>query len=348
MRASSLRHLVSVFPPSLAAVFLVTAPHPLWAALAMLPLPFVFVLLDRTSGNTVGEVADEAAEWPFNLLLVVHAVIAFAILVAFLRLASREGLASVDTWVGAFLVGNNAGVSAIIVGHELVHRRDRRLRLLGRLLLGTVLYDHFATEHVRGHHVRVATGGDPATARFCETLRAFMWRTIPGQFRSAWRIECRRLGDEDMALWDRRQLRNQVGHGVAAELASLVLLGAFLGPAAVVAFLVQAWQGIALLETVNYFEHWGLVRQGKRVSAVDSWDTDSAFTHYAFIGLARHADHHAHPARPYQSLRPVAESPKLPYGYPPMTLLAVVWNARFRQLMTEELRRRGLGPFAPE
>ena len=70
------------------------------------------------------------------------------------------------------------------------------------------------------------------------------------------------------------------------------------------------------------------------------------FTRYALIGLARHADHHAHPVRPYQALRRVEESPKLPYGYPPMVLLALAWNSHFRQIMTAELRRRGLGPFA--
>jgi hypothetical protein len=29
-----------------------------------------------------------------------------------------------------------------------------------------------------------------------------------------------------------------------------------------------------------------------------------------------------------------------------MVLMATVWNSRFRKVMTEELRRRGLGPFA--
>jgi alkane 1-monooxygenase len=353
MRGSALRHLLSVLPPGLAAVFVITAPHPWWWALAMLPLPLALVLADWASGSArereEGPPAAEAGRF-FDVLLVVHAALHFAVLAAFLRLAAREGMASADaiadTLVGAVLVGHNTGWSAIIVGHELIHRQNRGLRLLGRALLCTALYDHFATEHVRGHHVRVATGADPATARFGETLWAFKRRTIPGQLRSAWRIECRRLGDEGMPWWDRRLLGSSVVHGLAVEVASLVALGAFLGPAAVVAFLVQAWQGVDLLETVNYFEHWGLSREGRRVGVTDSWDTDSAFTRYALIGLARHADHHTHPARPYQSLERVSESPKLPYGYPPMVLLASIWNSRFRALMTEELRRRALGPFA--
>ena len=42
------------------------------------------------------------------------------------------------------------------------------------------------------------------------------------------------------------------------------------------------------------------------------------------------------------------ESPKLPRGYFGMVPLAMVRNRKFRRLMTEELRRRGLGPFAAE
>jgi alkane 1-monooxygenase len=355
--------------PAVPLAFVATGPHPWWVALAVLPAPLLFVGVDRLSGTAQESDANEEGNgWPFDLLLVLHALLHFAMLAGYLRLAGRVGVLSADFWVGAVLVGHNTGWSSIIVAHELIHRRSRWARLLGRALLCTALYDHFAIEHVRGHHVRVGTGGDPATARFGETLTSFKWRTIPGQFRSAWRIECRRLGnkgmpdravdegmdkgvdkgigDSGMPWWDPRLLRNHVARGLAVEIALAVIAGLAFGPAAVAALLVQAWQAINLLETVNYFEHWGLSRASRRVTTRDSWDTDSTFTRFALIGLARHADHHAHPTRAFQALQHVEESPKLPYGYPPMVLLAQVWNSRFQRLMTEELRRRGLGPFA--
>jgi alkane 1-monooxygenase len=344
-----MRHLLSLLGPAMPVVFVATAPHPWWMALIMLTAPFLYVGFDLLAGPGRpgdGRSEDEGADWFFDGLLVLHAAIHFAVLVGFVRLAHREGIACADLWVGAVLVGHNTGWSAIIVGHELVHRRARALQLLGRALLATAFYEHFATEHVRGHHVRVGTGEDPATARFGETLSAFKKRTIPGQFRSAWRIECRRLGDEDMPWWDARLLGSRVVHGLVAELALVTITAIFLGPAAVLGLALQAWEAINLLETVNYFEHWGLSRAGRRVTVHDSWDTDSAFTRYVLIGLARHADHHAHAARPYQALRHVEDSPKLPYGYPVMVLMAIAWNTRFRRVMTEELRRRGLGPFA--
>jgi alkane 1-monooxygenase len=351
MRVPALHHLLSLLPPAMPAVFVATAPHRWGVALAMLSSPFLLVAVDLLSGRarSAPEASSgEGSDWPFDVLLVAHAAIHFALLAGYLRLAQREGAGAADFWVGAVLVGHNAGWSAIIVGHELIHRRSQGFQLLGRALLCTAFYEHFATEHVRGHHVRVGTGDDPATARFGETLLAFKWRTIPGQFRSAWRIECRRLGDERMRLWDARLLRSRVVHGLAAELALGLGTVICLGPAALVALALQAWQAINLLETVNYFEHWGLSRAHRRVSVLDSWDTDSEFTRYALIGLARHADHHTHPARPYQTLRHIQESPKLPHGYPPMVLMADMWNSRFQRVMTDELRRRRLGPFAVE
>ena len=75
------------------------------------------------------------------------------------------------------------------------------------------------TEHLHGHHARVGTANDPATARFGERSDHFFLRSVPAQFRSAWRLEARRLGDETMRWWDARLLRSRVVHGL------LVLLG---------------------------------------------------------------------------------------------------------------------------
>ena len=103
-----------------------------------------------------------------------------------------------------------------------------------------------------------------------------------------------------------------------------------------------------LLEAVNYFEHWGLARTQRRVRPVDSWDTHSWFTFYGLIGLSRHADHHAWPARPYQQLRVWPEAPVLPFGYVGMVDLVIGKNAEFQRLAAHELGRRRLGPFTPE
>jgi alkane 1-monooxygenase len=121
---------------------------------------------------------------------------------------------------------------------------------------------------------------------------------------------------------------------------------AFFGPAALVVHLAQAYVAVRLLEAVNYFEHYGLRRQGRKVRPVDSWDSDSWFTLFALVGLSRHADHHAYASRPFQALRTWEDSPKLPYGYIITTLMVIFANQRLRSRLGEELARRRLGPFA--
>ena len=109
---------------------------------------------------------------------------------------------------------------------------------------------------------------------------------------------------------------------------------------------MQALFASRALEIVNYFEHWGLVRSDRRVSSVDSWDTDSWVTYYSLTGLSRHADHHVLPARPYQELQVHEDSPRLPNGYLSLFPLILARNQEFRRRMTAELERCELGPFS--
>src|SRR5262249_43062345 len=153
--------------------------------------------------------------------------------------------------------------------------------------------EQFATEHVRGHHPRLGTPADPATARFGETLREFIQRTIPAQVKSAGHLEHVRLGDANMRLADRRVSRASVDRGVVAEVLIVALYLVCFGPVAMVFFLFQARTAVILLETVNYIEHWGITRVTRAVLPVDSWDTDNGFTLYTLVGLSRHADHHS-------------------------------------------------------
>jgi alkane 1-monooxygenase len=340
-------HLLCLVLPLTTLGFLSTAPHRGWVALLwFLPL-LASVLLDNLSPRELRQPAPALPAWPFDALLYLLVALQIVNLGLAVKMVAANGFFRTDTLVAVLLVGVNSGYSGIVVAHELIHRRERHMQLLGRILMGSVLYEHFYTEHLRGHHARVGTESDPATARFGETFHAFFRRTVPGQFRSAFRLEKKRLGDEEMGLFDRRLLRSRVVHGLVVEWGVAFAIAGFFGLGAFVLYVMQANVAVRLLEAVNYFEHWGLVRTGKRVSPVDSWDTDSWFTLYTLVGLSRHADHHAFAMRPFQELRHWQESPKLPTGYFGMVDMVLFRNRRFRELMTEELRKRKLGPFAP-
>ena len=341
-------HLLCLVLPLTTLGFLSTAPHRWWASLLWFVPLVASVVFDNHSPRELHQPAPALPGWPFDALLYLLVGLQIVNLCLAVEMVAANGFFRTDTLVAWLLVGVNSGYSGIVVAHELIHRRERHMQLLGRLMMASVLYEHFYTEHLRGHHARVGTESDPATARFGETFPQFFRRTVPGQFRSAFRLEKKRLGDEDMALFDRRLLRSRVVHGLVFEWGVALAIAAFFGLGAFVLYVMQANVAVRLLEAVNYFEHWGLVRTGKRVSPVDSWDTDSGFTLYTLVGLSRHADHHAFAMRPFQELRRWDESPKLPTGYFGMVEMVLFHNRRFRELMTEELRKRKLGPFAPE
>ncbi|TFG91531.1 MAG: hypothetical protein E4H11_10715, partial [Myxococcales bacterium] len=272
-------HLLCLVLPLTSFLFVATGPHASGVGWWLLPLA-LSIAADFSGITDRRQPPQALPRWPFDALLYGLVALQVANLLLAFRLIAMTGFFDWHTLVAVLLVGTSSGYSGIVVAHELIHRRVRHQRLLGRVLMGLVLYDHFATEHVRGHHVRVGTPEDPATARFGESFHAFLRRTLPGQFASAWRLECRRLGDERMPWHDRRQLGNQVLHGLVAEWAFAAGVAAVFGGAAFAFHLLQAAWAVRLLECVNYFEHWGLVRTGARVDTTDSWDTDSAFTLY--------------------------------------------------------------------
>lgn len=70
------------------------------------------------------------------------------------------------------------GGLGINVGHELTHKLNFRDRLFGKILLVSVCYGHFFVEHVYGHHKRVSTPEDPATAK-CVAFGARAARARP-------------------------------------------------------------------------------------------------------------------------------------------------------------------------
>ncbi|HVU02904.1 MAG TPA: fatty acid desaturase [Polyangiaceae bacterium] len=338
-------HLLALLFPLNALAFVLTGPHRWWVALLFTVPVFGSTVVDRYSGTETRQPSRVDA-WPFDALLVALSALQLVNVVLLGRMMQHASPWRFDTLAAMVVVGSSSAYSGIVVAHELIHRTQSGWRTLGRLLLATVSYEHFYTEHVRGHHVRIGTEEDPATARFGESFQHFYFRTVPAQFRSAWRLETTRLGDPDMPLWDPRLLRSRVVHGVVGEVAIAAAVTVAFGPAALLAHVLQAWWATRALEVVNYFEHWGLSRKEKRVQPIHSWDTHSRFTYFALTGLSRHADHHAFASRHYEDLRVWDESPKLPRGYLAMFPLVLGQNRKFQRLMTIELRERKLGPFA--
>lgn len=340
-------HLLCFVLPLTTLVFALTAPHNWYVAIAFLGVVVASVMIDNRAGAETRQPTPALPGWPFDAVLYALFALQLVNVGLMLWMVAANGFFRMDTLIGWQLLGITSGYSGIVVAHEMMHRNDPLMRALSRVLMSLCLYEHFYTEHIRGHHVRVGTPDDPATARYGENYYTFFRRTVPAQFRSAWRLEAKRLGDENMRWSDPRLLKSRVVHGLVFEWGLAFAVWALLGFGPFVFYLMQAFIAVRLLECVNFFEHWGLERRGVRVAPVDSWDTTSWFTLYTLVGLSRHADHHAYPARPYPQLRHWDESPKLPRGYFGMVVLSIVRPAKFHRLMKEELQRVKLGRFAP-
>ena len=226
----------------------------------------------------------------------------------------------------AVSVGGVGGIG-IANAHELGHKKDKLERWLAKVVLAQTGYGHFEIEHNRGHHTRVATPEDPATARFGETFWRFFPRSVVGGVRSGWRLEKQRLARKGSGPWN---LRNDVLNAWVMSVVLFAVTIAVLGPAVIPWLILQAVFGFSLLEVVNYLEHYGLLRQQdetgryERTRPAHSWNSDHIVTNVVLYGLERHSDHHANPTRRYQTLRTFDEAPQLPSGYGTMIGLAYV------------------------
>lgn len=238
------------------------------------------------------------------------------------------------SWFGKIGLALSVGVlggTGINTAHELGHKKDSLERWLSKITLAQTWYGHFYIEHNRGHHVRVATPEDAASARFGETFWAFLPRSVWGGIRSALSLEAARIRRQGRSPWDPRTwLGNDV---LNAWLMSVVLWGALIavfGPSLIPFIVIQAVFGFSMLEAVNYLEHYGLLRQktadGKRYERCrpeHSWNSDHLVTNLFLYHLQRHSDHHANPTRRYQVLRSMSQAPELPSGY--ATLIGVTY-----------------------
>lgn len=330
-----------------------------WLGLVVPLLPFVGVILWRQTGYEaflwigpvvlyvivplldawIGEdssnppqtaLAGLAAERRYLWVLFVFLPLQYLGLALGLWLAVQGGLGMLG-WLGLLATTGLVSGAGINVAHELGHRREPWAIWLARLALAPACYGHFQVEHNRGHHVRVATPEDPASARLGESYWRFLPRTLFGSLRSAWSLERDRLQRSGLPAW---HWRNHILQAWSLSLLLVALVAAFFGPLAVLFFVAQAMYGAALLETVNYIEHYGLLRrrdaQGRleRCQPEHSWNSNHLVSNLLLFQLQRHSDHHANPTRPYQALRHFEDAPQLPAGYAaliPVACLPPLW-----------------------
>ena len=307
-------------------------------------IPVLDVLLGEDSNNPPEAVVNQLADDPYYTRLLYLAVAAyflsFAVSIAFFANAPLPFWAQL-------LVAINAGMvsgTSLTVGYELGHKSGRWEQIAARLINGLSWYGHFTREHNSGHHVQVATPEDSASARFNESLYAFMTREIPHGIRRGLRIERERLTKRGLPFW---HWKNEILQCYAVSVLIAVICLATIGWITIPFLLVHNYFSWMQLTLANYVEHYGLKRQVRPDGKYEpceprhSWNTNHIFSNLLLFHLQRHSDHHANPMRPYQALRDFSELPRLPSGYPGCFVLASIPPLWFRVMNPKVLAWAG-------
>lgn len=315
-----------------------SAAAPVWWWIGALLLFIVLPVLDRFFGpdgqNPPEEVMEQLENdryYRYCTYVFIPFQLASLVFACYLWSADSLSWLGIDGGLGlwskigvAFSVAVMGGIG-INTAHEMGHKKTDLERWLAKITLAQTFYGHFYIEHNRGHHVRVATPEDPASSRFGESFWAFLPRSVWGSLKSSWELEKTRMQRLGKSTWS---IHNDV---LNAWLMSVVLFGALtaiFGPVVIPFLIIQAVYGFSLLETVNYLEHYGLMRQKtasgryERCAPAHSWNSDHIVTNIFLYHLQRHSDHHANPTRRYQTLRSMDGAPNLPSGYASMITLA--------------------------
>lgn len=290
-------------------------------------VPLMEFLLPPDRSNKEGLDKEKAEKDPYyNILLFLMLPVQYTFLIWYLFIIQNE--ASISTTIGRVIgMGIMCGVIGINVGHELGHRLNKFENLIGDLLMLSSLENHFVPYHNRGHHNNVGTPEDPATARLSEPLYLFWLRSHFGSYFQAWQIEFARM---TIMKKSGLSIQNKMVQYTVAQAAVLITVTFVFGWLGLMYFLIVAVFGILLLETVNYIEHYGLIRvknengRYEHVKRKHSWNSDHVLGRAILFELSRHSDHHYKADRPYQVLESRENSPEMPAGYPGMMLMALV------------------------
>jgi len=297
-------------------------------------------ILDQISGlNTANPDPEtpEASLFWYRLITLVWFPLQIVTQLGLIWYATRAAhLSGAEKALLFYNVGLMAGGVGIVYAHELMHQRTKLERWLGDLLMASVLYSHFRSEHLLVHHIHVGTPKDPVSARYNEGFHRFFLRVLRQSPVSAFRAEKAMLARKGLPwhhpsnpFWRYWALQ-------AGMLALALILGGWEG---LMWLIVQAFFAISFLELTNYVEHYGLTRKHlengryEHVQPHHSWNASHRVTNWLLINLQRHSDHHYKPSRRFPLLQTYtdAEAPQLPFGYPVMTLMALVpplWRRR--------------------
>jgi len=325
-----LKYLAAFSIPLVAVSGLLLKGYWVWATpvFAFVCIPILELIFPVDTDNLdPDEVDSRLKRKVFDWLLYLNLPIVFGLVIYALFMVVNTPLATYEFVGLIFSTGIVLGVNGINVGHELGHRQTTNERFIGKALLLPSFYMHFYIEHNYGHHLHAATPEDPATAKYNQSVYSFWLTSTIRQYFNAWRIQSKLLKTNKQSFIS---LKNDMLWYTIFQITYLLIIATLLGTTALLFALFAGVVGFILLETVNYIEHYGLLRlktksgRYERVKEMHSWNSNHVIGRIVLYELTRHSDHHYKSSKKYQILDCHDESPQMPFGYPTSMVLAMV------------------------
>lgn len=298
---------------------------PVFAFVGIPILELIFPVDTKNLEET--EVESRLKKQIFDWLLYLNLPLVFGLVIYGLFTVSNTNLETYEFIGLIFSVGIVLGVNGINVAHELGHRQTTNERFMGKALLLPSFYMHFFIEHNYGHHLHAATPEDPATAKYNQTVYSFWLTSTVRQYFKAWRIQKKLLKNTNQSFFS---VNNDMFWYTIFQVGYLILVFTLFSVTGLLFAVFAGIVGFILLETVNYIEHYGLLRlktksgRYERVREMHSWNSNHVIGRIVLYELTRHSDHHYKSSKKYQILDCHDESPQMPFGYPTSMVLAMV------------------------
>ncbi len=312
-------------------------------AFMILPVSELLLPIDVDNLSTI-EAENKLKNKLFDWLLYFNLPIVYGLLVWGLFTVSYHSIQTFEIIGLSLTLGIILGVNGINVGHELGHRQASKERFLGKALLLPSFYMHFYIEHNFGHHLHASTPEDPATAKYNQSVYSFWATSTIGQYFSAWKIQNKLLSNYKLNVLS---YRNDMLWYLIIQLSYLFLVFWVFGLIGLIFAVSAGVFGFILLETVNYIEHYGLLRlktksgRYERVKEIHSWNSNHVIGRIVLYELTRHSDHHFISSKKYQVLNCHDDSPQMPFGYPTSMVLALcppIWFRIMNKRIPEKMR----------
>ena len=247
-----------------------------------------------------------------------------------------QSLNTLDSVSLIALMGLFIGIMGTVPGHELVHRKKNKFDMfMGNWLLALSWDCAFAIEHVYGHHKNVGLPSDPATAKRGENIYFFIFKAIIKEQFDAWKIELIQSQRRSQSFLS---FKNKMLLGYMRSIAIMVMAFFIGGLKGMLIFALIAFIAKALLEVINYTEHYGLVRvEGEPVLPHHSWNSNSIFSSIYLYNVTRHSSHHEKANLRYWELKSYKNAPMMPQGYLTMLYMALFLPFFFHKMMAKKL-----------